>query len=82
MLVYVRGKVIKKIEREEKIMKIAMKKISRFLFVGAVIFLVTYYLTDVKDEKLLIAGLAFLGGAILSVIITNLIKKREKTKIN
>ena len=59
-------------------MKIAMKKISRFLFVGAVIFLVTYYLTDVKDEKLLIAGL---GGAILSVIITNIIKKREKTKI-
>ena len=33
-------------------MKIAMKKISRFL-----------------------------GGAILSVIITNIIKKREKTKI-
>ena len=33
------------------------------------------------DEKLLIAGLAFLGGAILSVIITNIIKKREKTKI-
>ena len=32
-------------------MKIAMKKISRFLFVGAVIFLVTYYLTDVKDEN-------------------------------
>ena len=62
-------------------MKNAMKKISRFLFVGAVIFLVTYYLTDVKDEKLLIAGLAFLGGAILSVIITNIIKKREKTKI-
>ena len=28
-----------------------------------------------------VAGLAFLGGAILSVIITNIIKKREKTKI-
>lgn len=61
-------------------MKIDMKKITKFLFIGAVIFLVTYYFTDTKDEKVLIIGLVFLGGALLSAVINNIIKRKEKTK--
>lgn len=55
-------------------------KIARFTGVGAVIFLATYFLTDNKEQKLLIAGLVFAGLSLLFLNIGNVMKKREKYK--
>jgi len=54
-----------------------LKKVFRFLVLGAIIFLVSYYFMGKNDQILLTMGLLFLGGSFISKIIElSLIKKK------
>jgi hypothetical protein len=58
---------------------IIMKKAFKFLLLGALIFIVTYYFYGKENDLLITLGMIFLGCSFLTKIIElNLLRRKNK----
>lgn len=58
-------------------MKIVIRKLMKFFFIGAAIFLLTYYMSDNPNEIIRIVGFVFTATGLIFAITGNYIKRKE-----